>query len=315
MSIGGAPKFFAGAAGGVAGCAIIATKLFTPPQHTPRSMLHQVSSNVGTIYAVGIISFSSALSAFNRQVVLDAMHARPLDIKTIMRDAGGRAGSRTAITFLMLGTMLDTVLNSNDLPMWLRLQASIPMALFVVIASLPAIGVSYLGGRLVGSAIGSRLLLRQSLNSGKASERLASMFLHNPIAARVLVGGSAALALVPSFLDSEQDRAEGGRLSRHWSHWSGDSSEDSTGVLFHRSFRFSTGDGDQSGGGVQGGEREASSFSEGVVRPPPITFFHRDEEGEEDADLPVQYRNPHRHRRGYATDRDDDDDGGGGVDI
>lgn len=303
MSIAAAPRIFAYACGGFAGCIVVTTDFFRVVERkSPRSVWQHISSNLGIIYATSILGFNSAISSFNKQTVLDAIGSRPHDMKTIMRDAGARAGARTAITFSLLNTITHMATNSSDLPVWFRIQMSIPIALLVLFTRLPTIGLFYIGGRMVGSAIGTRMLLQQSLGTGKFAEHLGNMYVRSPIAARVLVGSSAAFALAPSA------RHNDGSLWRFWS-------DDYDGTSFIRSFHYSTRKGLDKGS--QSPRTEFPPFEFFLPRHPFIVHEDQDEDEEDHGDLPVPHIYPHRHSKSDSanSDNDDDDDGGGGVDI
>ena len=183
--------------------------------------------SVGVAFGAGMAAYMAARKTLTSTAVMDALTARPDDIRKIFCSAGGRTGCRTALYYATLkvvsGMAAAAVLPGTPFEVMFLVP---PAAFFIIIVCvIPILLPAYVCGYAVGSSLGTRAIAAAAhqwhwstgghawLHRAFYSHPIDVAFTANPFLLRGLASILAVGALMPRAREEigDIDLSTGGR--------------------------------------------------------------------------------------------------------
>jgi hypothetical protein len=200
------------------------------------SVAREVLASCGNVASAGTAGYLAARTVFVSQSgVVDALMARPYDSRSIITQAGGRVGLRSAVYFGALKVSAYAASEaafSGDPLRFLLLAPGIFALMFGFPVFLPFLGVAWGSGRILGFSLGSRAVAYMSASGASPTSLVHGALFTHPIdryfTARPLLATSGAIlvsiaAMLPEFeedISNGGDDGNGGFTWRYEKRWS-----------------------------------------------------------------------------------------------
>ena len=202
------------------------------------SVAREILASCGNIAAAGTAGYLATRTIFvSKSGTVDALMARPVDTRSIITQAGGRIGLRSAAYYGALNVAAyaaaEAVVSHDPLQFLFLAPAGVFALVFGFPIFLPFLGVAWAGGRLVGFSLGNRAVAY--LNTGGAT---TGSLIHNALymhpvdrfftSQPLMATSGAILASIAAMLPEREDfdsrsggdDGNGGFLWRYEKRWS-----------------------------------------------------------------------------------------------
>jgi len=202
------------------------------------SVACEILASCGNIAAAGTAGYLATRTIFvSKSNTVDALMARPFDTRSIIAQAGGRVGLRSAAYYGALNVAAyaaaESVVSHDPLQFLFLAPAGIFALVFGFPMFLPFLGVAWAGGRLVGFSLGNRAVAYLNAGGTTTSSLVHSALFAHPIdrfftSQPFLATSGAVLASIVAMLPEREDFSassggddgNGGFLWRYEKRWS-----------------------------------------------------------------------------------------------
>lgn len=201
------------------------------------AVARQVLASFGNVASAGTAGYLAARTVFvSKSGVVDALMARPFDSRSIITQAGGRVGLRSAVYFGALKVAAyaasEAAFSGDPFRFLLLAPAGMFALMFGFPVFLPFLGVAWAGGRLVGFSLGSRAVAHLGASGASPTSLVHGSLFTHPIdrfftARPFLATSGAVLVSIAAMLpELEEDVSNGGddgnggftwRYEKRWS--------------------------------------------------------------------------------------------------